>query len=268
MSSHRPNLSAQDLAVWDKLFQDAIVAQEKGEHKIALDLFSQAAGIDGAYADVHYRQGQSYEALGQFDEAKSAYLRALELDTLPQRAKMSMSEAARRIAIENGVWFVDFIAALEKTSAYGIISSEMIYDDVHPSITAQQIMTEAILRELSVQNWIEPAAKWQWDALEQAMSDGSLNAYQFVLRGLKLWEQKRFEESAEDLAKGLEHMPAFVESYAFLADSKFRLGHEDEARLAFMKLADANPVLLNFLTKKYPDISESYSAIMKAPAAA
>ena len=110
--------------------------------------------------------------------------------------------------------------------------------------------------------------KWDWKALEAAREnkeseewkvEGAVNAYRYILKGLQLWEGKRYVQAVQDLERGLQLMPAFSESYVFLGDAYWHLGDIQKAGEMFQTLARKEPALLETLLKKYPDLRQSYA---------
>lgn len=268
-SAHSKDLTEAALAEWNRLFEDGKKAQTATDYAGAVELYRRAAAIDSKYAELQFRLGECLMRLNDYDAAKKAFVVARDFDGMPWRAKSSLNELIRRLCDENGVMFVDIVGALEKVSAHGIIDSEMLYDNVHPSIKAEQLIADEISRALMRNNKIAPESEWQWDALERSREDqdsetwkvdGSLNAYRYVLKGLYLWERKYYDEAIADLRKGLEQMPDFYESYAFLADAYYRRGETDQAAAAYRTLNEKDPALLKDLIRRYPDIEESYRA--------
>jgi tetratricopeptide (TPR) repeat protein len=218
--------------------------------------------------------GGLYEKLGDFESAKAAFIKAKDSDALPLRAKSSLNELIRQLAEKHGLMFVDLVQILEPISPHGIIGSDLIYDNVHPTVQAQQLIADEISRALAAHGKMAPAEAWQWQALESAREDkeneewkveGSMNAHYYVLRGLTLWGQKRYAEAVPDLEKGLELMPKFIESYGFLGDAYWHLGQTQKAVDLFRKLAQEDPGLFKTLLTKYPEIGQSYTESSRHP---
>lgn len=166
--------------------------------------------------------------------------------------------------------FVDVVGTFEKLSPHGIISGDLVYDNVHPSVRGQQIISDEILHALAQNNKVAPQKEWQWASLEAAREDrdseewkvdGSVNAYRYILQGLQFWEHQNYSEAIIDLEKGLEMMPGFLESYAFLGDAYSHLGNQVKASKAFKTLMEKDPALSQFLLRKYPEIQQSYTQI-------
>jgi tetratricopeptide (TPR) repeat protein len=270
VSLHHVRLTARRLSQWEDYFAEAGKLESKGNYPGAGWAYERAVAIDPTYAELQFRAAKNYEKLGEFAKAKAAYAASRDYDGRPYRATSGVNEAVRKLAEEHHLIFADTNAALERLSPHGIIGRELIYDNVHPTVGAQQIIADEILRALERRGQPLPAADWQWKALEKAREDtsreewkvdGNLNAYRYILRGLYLWENRYYPEAVVDLEKGLELMPSYLDSYVFLGDCYFRLGRREEAREAFQRLFEKDPDLLQFLLKKYPDINDSYSKI-------
>lgn len=267
ISLHRPGLTPAQTAAWEKVWEEGKTLFDAEKHTEAIPFLLAASTIDPVYAETSYRLAQVYEKIGDYQKAKIAYEFARDRDGRPLRAKTSLSLILKNIADTYGLMWLDMIEVFEKLSPHGIIGSQLIYDNVHPSVQAQQVMTDQILQLLMAQNKIAPAAEWQWDKLKAVRTDldspewkieGDVNGYEFVLRGIHLWEQQRYSDAAKDLTKGLEVMPDFLESYAFLGDAYHHLGDQAKAGLAFRTLIAKDSHLSEYLFKKYPDIEKSY----------
>ncbi len=269
-SSHANGLTAEQRGDWDRAFQEGKKLQAKGKFKEAVAAYTQAAAIDSSYAELQFQLAICYERVGDYEAAKKAYTLARDLDCAPWRAKSSMNEAIRELCLKHHVIFVDIASSLERLSPHGIISSDLVYDNVHPSVKGQQIISDEILQALARNNQIAPAEKWDWESLEKAREaskdwkvEGSVNAYRYILKGLYLWGEQRYAEAIADLKKGQELMPNFIESYAFLGDAYFHMGQQGKALEAFQMLAEKDSALSEFLMKRYPEIQQSYSHIMQ-----
>lgn len=270
MSIHRDGLSAEALASWEKAFKEGHDAQTRGDYNIALSRYLEAEKIDSDYADLQFNLGAVYEKLNSYARAKQAYFKAQDTDAMSTRAKTSINKTIRELASSSGSLLLDTVSLFESLSPYGIISSKLIYDNVHPTVEAQQIISDALLHVLFENDTIAPKNNWDWPAYENSKADpnndewkvdGSLNAYQYVLKGLAYWNQKRYPDAVDHLQKGLEMMPSFLESYAFLADAYTHLGEKEKAVQAFRTLNEKNPALSDFLQQKYPEVKESYSSL-------
>jgi len=264
-SSHRSDLSPAQLQSWKLLFNEGGKYEKEGKWKEALKSFQMAAGIDPTYAGLQYYMGRVYEGLGKYEKAKEHYVLARDLDRLSIRSKTKLNSRMKEIVDKNNLPFVDVVGILEKVSPNGIISSELIYDDVHPTVVAQQMITDQILRELWQKGEVDPSSEWYWEKLKEAKQgeewkvDGGVDGYRYVLQGLYLWEHDYCKEAIPELKKSLEKMPSFIDSYAFLGDCYMRTDNKKKAAESFNKLKSENKEHFDKLIEKYPQLKESYS---------
>ncbi len=270
LSLHHKKLSPEELEVWNTAWQKGQILQKAGKLPETISVFRAAAAIDPTYSELQFQLGQCLDKTGDYAAAKEAYLAAKDFDGHPWRSKTELNETLRRLASEKGAMLYDLERDFARLSSHGITSNELMYDNVHPTVQAQQLISDGIAKVLQENSKIAARDQWQWPAFEAAKRqdkdweiDGALNAYQSVLTGLYLWEQKRFEAAAKDLEDAVQRMPKFIESYAFLADSYYRLGDTKKASAAFQTLAGKDPKLLDFLCEKYPDIKESYLKVSR-----
>lgn len=272
LSTHISGLTTEQLGELEKQFKlgEELMSQKK--YQEAIRTFERVLTIDSSYAEAWFKLGNAYEGMEAFESAKMAYVKARDLDRQPFRAKSSMNELIKQITEEHSLIFVDLVKAFEDLSPHGIIGSSLIHDNVHPSVQAQQLIADEICRALAARSKIASSESWQWRALESVQEDkeseewkidGTVNAYRYVLRGLQLWGQKRYEEAVPDLEKGLELMPKFIESYAFLADAYWHLGKRDKALGSFQTLASKDEKLFQLLIGKYPEIGQSYNETIR-----
>ena len=70
-SLHRPDLSADDLSRWNRLYASGAEAESRREWDQALQHWQGAAEIDDRYAELQYRLGQCLAALDRRAECKS-----------------------------------------------------------------------------------------------------------------------------------------------------------------------------------------------------
>ncbi len=270
LSEHRTDLKESELNKWNQFYSAGKNLQEKGEMAEALSFYEKAAAIDSHYAELQFRLGQVCEKMGKFGEAKQAYIRTRDFDRQPWRATTKINEAIRKIAESEGVMFVDIVRLFETKSAHGIVSSDLVFDNVHPSITGQQLIADAIAKALDEHHKIS-TEKWQWSNLEKSRAnypaewrvDGALTAYKPILTGVISWEGKHYEDAVAELEAGLSLMPDFIEIYAFLGDSYWHIGQREKAAQVFQKFKEKNSAVFEFMMKKYPDVQQVYSEATK-----
>ena len=78
--------------------REGTALEDAGRHSEALDRYLSAAAIDDRYAELQYRIGRVYWALGEFTEAQERFALARDLDTLRFRADSRINEIIRSVA--------------------------------------------------------------------------------------------------------------------------------------------------------------------------
>ena len=111
--------------------------------------------INPRHAGVHYRLGQVYQQLGQFESAKHHLILAKEEDVCPLRIVEPMYAAIGRVAKLNGLPIVDVKAFFEGVAPDGIPGRESMLDHVHPTIFGHQQISELLLLEMIEQGWVD-----------------------------------------------------------------------------------------------------------------
>jgi tetratricopeptide (TPR) repeat protein len=266
-SVHRADLTADSLARWEEAFERGKKHFEGAKPSEAVAAFEEALALDAEHAGLHFYYAQALEKTGDLKQARLEFLRARDTDAIPTRAKTELIEILKDFENPPQVMLADMEEVFEKISPGRIIGFEYIYDDVHPTVKGQQIIAEAVLRQLSANHWIKPSSEWQWGEFEKLRAselwqvEATREAYHDVLTALLLWQQKNYKGAAEAFEKGIVSMPGFIESYAFLGDSYYRTGNPGKALTAFKTLQQKDPVLEKALREKYPDLQEAYSRL-------
>jgi tetratricopeptide (TPR) repeat protein len=117
----------------------------------AITGFEAALEIDPDYADTHFRLGTAYENLGNFEQAKTHYERALDLDALRFRADTKINQIIQKVAasVENDAFsFVDSAAAFEQASQPFQPGWNLILEHVHYDFSGNHILAAEISRSI------------------------------------------------------------------------------------------------------------------------
>lgn len=150
-SMHREGLSPQDLAVWNELVQKGNDFESQGSHAEALKSYLAAAKIDSQYAELEFRIGRAYVALGDYASAREALLLARDLDTLRFRADGKINEVNRSVARSTGAELVDTDELFSGQSSGGITGSDLIYEHVHLTPRGNYLLASAMFLQVSKQ---------------------------------------------------------------------------------------------------------------------
>ena len=162
-SEHDPTLSQQQQERWAACTVDArrYLRGKDRDLRKAIKLFDQACQIDPMHATGFYNLAKCYEAAGQFDQAREAYLQAKEVDVCPLRILQPMNDIVLEIAEDTGTPLVDAQRLFEGLSEGGIVGRRWLVDHVHPSIEGHQRLADALAENLIALEIAEPAPDWQ-----------------------------------------------------------------------------------------------------------
>jgi tetratricopeptide (TPR) repeat protein len=97
-SLHRKNLSAGQLAEWEKLCAEGAAAESAGTHAAALDKFEAAARIDDHFAELQFRLARCHDALGHLTDAQQHYRLARDWDAIQFRTDSQMNSIVHSVA--------------------------------------------------------------------------------------------------------------------------------------------------------------------------
>ncbi|OYV89098.1 MAG: hypothetical protein B7Z73_07230 [Planctomycetia bacterium 21-64-5] len=198
-AEHRPDLSAEELAQWESLFEAARghFRRESYNLRAAIPLLERACKIDPLHAGGWYTLAECYRGVGRVAEARDAYLRAKELDVCPLRILQSMNQAILDVARETGTPLVDVEKLFEESSPHGIVGNKQLVDHVHPGIKGHQRTADWLADKLVELGRLRPASDWQAKKRRafQKHLDGLDDDYYIRgeqrLKNLRLWAQGR-----------------------------------------------------------------------------
>ena len=154
-SEHRAGISATELAQWQKLVRQGNIS--------ALD---QAVRIDPKFAETHYLLAHAHWESNRFDEARTAFMDALDEDVCPLRALPEMTDGMREIARDRKVTLVDFVKLIEGKSPHRVPGEDWFLDHVHPTIEGHRVLALAIIDKMAEQRWLHLSSGWN-TAVEQ-----------------------------------------------------------------------------------------------------
>lgn len=150
-SLHRDDLTESEIQAWEKIYQEGIDYEIAGEHQQAIERYLAAAEIDQTFADIQFRLGRNYWQAGNYKTARQHYLKARQYDTLRFRADARINEIIQRVASDRedeGVYFVDSVAALEESSPYKTPGDELFYEHVHLKFKGNYVLAKTIALQI------------------------------------------------------------------------------------------------------------------------
>ena len=92
------SLTGHRRAQWYEFYDEGRSRLDQGDYGPALDALQRAVDLDACHADLRYRLGQAYFALGRYEEAKGEFVQALDSDVAPLRATSQIQETVREVA--------------------------------------------------------------------------------------------------------------------------------------------------------------------------
>ncbi|MCA9198319.1 MAG: hypothetical protein KDA87_12305 [Planctomycetales bacterium] len=182
-----------------------------------LSLVRQILKIDPRYPNALFLLGRHYEANGELENAKAAYLQAKDQDVCPLRILESMHTVIHAVCRRTGTPLIDIRAIFEAHEETHIPGDKTLIDHVHPRIKGHQWIANAIFVHLTQTGVVTPQADWQ-QLREQQYSEHyhKLPASYFPtamarLEGLQRWTQGRVDlirppktPSADDTSPNVE----------------------------------------------------------------
>ena len=153
-SLHRPGLSESDRVRWEDAVNRGEAAEAKREYAAALELYTAAARVDSWHADLAYRLGRCYAAVGQKEKAREQYTFARNLDAMPLRTDTRLNGAIRQRAEARratGVQLVDIEGTLAASgwARDGVPGSELFLDHVHFTFAGDYLVARALAQAVA-----------------------------------------------------------------------------------------------------------------------
>jgi len=136
---------------WQEYYQRGVSLQEQEQWDSALSAYRDAEAIDDQFADLHFREGQCAQELGDAETALSEFRRARDLDTLRFRFDSRMGEIVGEAASntrDQQVRFADVKAAFAAASPDGIPGWNLFYEHVHLTWEGNWLLAETIAEQL------------------------------------------------------------------------------------------------------------------------
>ena len=146
-SLHRADLTEVEKQSWEQIYQKGIGYETDEQYTQAIKTYLTAAETDETFADLQFRLGKCHWESGHYEVAKQHFLKARQYDTLRFRADVRINEIIRRVAEtrdQEGIYFVDSIAAFEENSPHQTPGEELFYEHVHFNFKGNYILARAI----------------------------------------------------------------------------------------------------------------------------
>ncbi|UCB54848.1 MAG: tetratricopeptide repeat protein [Thiotrichales bacterium] len=238
-SEHSNDLNVDALMRWQALYSDARELQQAGRLDEAMVKFRQALAIDDQYAELHFRLGQVLFGQRRYDEAESAFRRAVEEDVAPLRILPSMQQVVAEVAVAEEAPLIDFPAIIRQAYRdeydHTIFGSEYFADHVHTNFEGYRKLGKALFDQLVELDIVRPDARWsaaRTEAVRQeiiAGIDSEDEGLTFLNLGAVFEWAGKFEEARRVLLRALDILGPNEDIYTRLASSSYSIGKRDDA---------------------------------------
>lgn len=162
-SLHRPDLSAEELAKWESIYQAGCAAEASNRWQEAARHYEAAEKIDDRFAELQFRMARCLMKADRNAEARRRFELARDLDVLRFRADSRINAIVREVAAAQGtghhvpmvdVRFVDAERALAENDPGGAglgdprpteAGGDLFYEHVHLTFAGNYVLARAVL---------------------------------------------------------------------------------------------------------------------------
>ena len=246
-SEHRDGLSDADRRYWQTLFDHASKSYAANLWDETLTATDKAITIDDRYAHVHYLRGCALWELKRYDDAKTAFVRAMDEDVCPLRAPRPMLDIITEVASKRNVPVVDFAGLVERQSEHATPGEELFIDHVHPTIEGNLQLALALLEAMNKQGIVRLTSTWGDAKIKRLRQEVErhldLKAHGIALRNLSRlfrWAGK-FEEGRKLGLRATRMAPTDAEAHLLVGVNAIELGRLDEAISYFRQALKIKP---------------------------
>ena len=128
-----------------RLLGEAAEAADRDNFAQAVNLLRQVIQLAPRHARARFLLGQVLARAGQTDPARTAFLEARDLDTMPWRPISLTEQALRTTALTKGAVFCDIAGIFRQESPDGATGWEWLDDHVHLSLSGQALAARAMV---------------------------------------------------------------------------------------------------------------------------
>jgi len=234
-SEHRNGLNDDDRKYWQTLFDQASETYAAAQWQETLTAIDKAIALDDQYAHLHYLRGCVLWELKRYNEARTAFIRALDEDVCPLRVLTSMLDIVIEVAEERNVPLVDFVGLLERQSEHATPGESLFLDHVHPTIEGNRQLALALLEAMNKQGIVHFTSTWGDAEIKRVMHNVEdhldRRTHGIALRNLSRlfrWAGK-FEEGHKMALRATQMAPNDAEAHFQAGANAMELGRIDEA---------------------------------------
>jgi tetratricopeptide (TPR) repeat protein len=284
LSTRRQDMTEEQLDQWRAKTRSGAAYADEENWQEAVAQFQAALAIDPEYADTHFRLATAFENLGEYENAKTHYERAMDLDALRFRADTRINDIIQEVAADvdgKGFSFVNSAAAFEQASQPFQPGWNLLLEHVHYEFSGNHILAAELSRPI-VQELVGNGDFEPLPGNEVARRVGfpnhdtiaEIRNLQGMIQQPPFPGQSNFAELAAFLGGKLERVTAAVGSEAGVIQRRqdvVRSGLVDWKvyfELAVLNQRLSNPkamyYFLNQIIEEYPHNRETYMKLAEA----
>lgn len=226
-------LSEAEYQEWARALAEGRQQLAGGHPKEAVDALERARRLAPSYAETWFLLGRAYEALQRWDDARSAYARAADLDASPVRRISGTNDAVRAVAAEEGALLVDTERLFEAQSEHGLVGFNWIEDYVHPTREGHQRIAWKLWQAMAEAGWLggQPAQREVFDRVvaRRQVSGSEHNAVWLFNQASVLRHQGYLDQATARYRDAVELRPTYAPAQAGLGYALQQSGHYEEA---------------------------------------
>ena len=229
---------------WNEAYTSGQSFLQAANHRDAVVALENALQLAPEHADTHFLLGRAYAGLGQWEQSRQAYQRAVDNDASPIRAGSDINRAIREVASREGALLVDIESTFTANSAHGLISFDLIEDYVHPSSEGHTQIAWNLWRSIAEAGWIDDEVRnAERDVFDRIVAarpaiSTNQNAVWHYNQGVILENQDHFEQAITKYRQAIEIDPDYWAAVQNLGLLLGRKGDFEQA-LKYMRRAVA-----------------------------
>ena len=148
-SLHAARLSAEQTEAWDRFFDAGVRLESDKQYAEAVHTYRHAEEIDGSYAELSYRLGRCFRALGDDAQSRQCFEQARDLDVIRFRTDSKINQIIREVAAaEGGARLADAAAEFAGHCPCQAPGDEYFLEHVHMTFQGNwqlaQVLSDAI----------------------------------------------------------------------------------------------------------------------------
>ncbi len=196
-----------------------------------VDTLQKLVQWDEGVAKTHFLLAQEFERQERSEQARSAYLEALQRDSYPNRANRAFNQVIREVAQESAATLIDVEARLFDVSAGPAPGRDLFLDHCHPNLRATFILAQQVV--VALRPWLESRGTPR-DPPASGLPD-------FSAPGLRNWDPwlERLGLDREFLAQ--RSLPAARLNLLAYLESPTSSGPRELAKLGFQYTLEVAP---------------------------